>query len=353
MRLVLRLILGLGLALLFCRRAGAVILYPEDDAAAGTIPRPAGDVVGQWSTNASCVAIRPNYVLTTRHQGGGVGTTVTFGGTQYVVAEEIPVGNADLRIARLTTPTGQPANLTDFVPVYNGNDNAVQVFTVGGFGRGRGAALTDPGNATYGYQWATGTNTNDTLRFGRNTIDGTDTVVPSQGQPFTSDVLRGDFDRRGPTAVPFEAMIAEFDSGSGWFVENGPGNWQVRGLSAYVGHDETVNKDEPANEALFASHLNASFDAPDGMEAIRLGSYADFINANVPEPTAFASLGFAAMLLLPRRRRRPVLCASAGSASADPTQVSLSVPSVFSVFSVPPLPATPRHEAWRSSHAQF
>src|SRR6478752_896170 len=99
MRLVLRLILGLGLTLLFCRRAGTVILYPEDVAAAGTIPRPAGDVVGQWSTNSSCVAIRPNYVLTTRHQGGGVGTSVTFGGTQYVVAEEIPVGNADLRIA--------------------------------------------------------------------------------------------------------------------------------------------------------------------------------------------------------------------------------------------------------------
>ena len=231
MRLVLRLVLCLGLALLFCRRTGAVILYPEDDAAAGTIPRPAGNVVGQWSTNASCVAIRPNYVLTTRHQGGGVGTTVTFGGTQYVVAEEIPVGNADLRIARLTTPTGQPANLTDFVAVYNGDDSATgQVFTMGGFGRGRGTALTDPGNATYGYQWGPGAN--DTLRFGRNTIDGTDTVVPSQGQPFTSDVLRGDFDRRGPTAVPFEAMIAEFDSGSGWFVENGPGNWQVRGLSA-------------------------------------------------------------------------------------------------------------------------
>lgn len=315
MRCFPRLILGVGLVLLLGQRADAVITYPEDDASAGSIPRPAGNVVGQWSTNASCVAIRSNYVLTTRHQGGGVGTTVTFGGTQYVVAEEIPVGNADLRIARLTTPTGQPANLTDFVPVYNGNDNAVQVFTVGGFGRGRGAALTDPGNATYGYQWGPGAN--DTLRFGRNTIDGADTVVPSQGQPFTSDVLRGDFDRRGPTAVPFEAMIAEFDSGSGWFVENGPGNWQVRGLSAYVGHDQTFNKDEPANQALFASHLDASIDAPDGMEAIRLGSYADFINANVPEPTAFASLGFAAMLLLPRRRRRPVLCASAGPASAD------------------------------------
>ena len=129
--------MGLGLALLLCQRAGAVILYPEDDAAAGSIPRPSGNVVGQWSNNGSCVAIRPNYVLTTRHQGGGVGTTVTFGGTPYVVAEEIPVGSADLRIARLTTPGGQPANLTDFVPVYNGDDSATgQVSRWAGFGRG-------------------------------------------------------------------------------------------------------------------------------------------------------------------------------------------------------------------------
>jgi hypothetical protein len=305
MRLSRGLILGLGFALLLGQRAGAVIIYPEDDATAGSISRPSGNVVGQWSNNASAVAIRPNYVLTTRHQGGGVGTTVTFGGTSYVVAEEIPVGNADLRIARLTTAGGQPANLTDFVPIYNGDDNAVQVFTVAGFGRGRGAALTDPGNATYGYQWAAGTNTNDTLRFGRNTIETSGTETPQPGQPFTSDVLGADFDRRGSaTAVPFEAIIAEFDSGSGWFVENGPGNWQVRGISAYVGHD-TLNEDEPVNQALFASHLNAAIDAPDGMEAIRLGSYADFINANVPEPTGAAVLAVGAIVLALHRRPSP------------------------------------------------
>src|SRR4051794_39335676 len=145
MRLSRGLILGLGFVLLLGQqRVGAVIIHPEDDATAGTIPRPSGNVVGQWSSNGSAVAIRPNYLLTTRHQGGGVGTTVTFGGTPYLVAEEIPVGNADLRIARLTTLGGQPANLTDFVAVYNGDDNATGQFTAGGFGRGRGAALTDP-----------------------------------------------------------------------------------------------------------------------------------------------------------------------------------------------------------------
>ena len=67
----------------------------------------------------------------------------------------------------------------------------------------------------------------------------------------TSDVLRGDFDRRGSaTAVPFEATIAEFDSGSGWFVENGPGNWQVRGHRAqYVDHTNG-KRGQPGEQAL-------------------------------------------------------------------------------------------------------
>jgi len=112
-------------------------------------------------------------------------------------------------------------------------------------------------------------------------------------------------DEKRRKVAQFEAMIAEFDSGSGWFVENGPGNWQVRGLSAYVGHDETFNPNVPDNaaQALFASHLDASIDAPDGMEAIRLGSYADFINANVPEPTGAAVFACGAMVLLQARRR--------------------------------------------------
>lgn len=310
MRVSAGLLMVFGFALLCGQRASGVILYPEDDASAGSIPRPSGNVVGQWSNNASCVAIRPNYVLTTRHQGGGpaFGTTVTFGGTQYLVADETPVADADLRIVRITTLAGQPANLTDFVPVYSGNDNATgQDFTVGGFGRGRGAALTDPTPTpgTYGYAWGAGGN--DTLRFGRNTIDAFGAEGPP-GVPFTSDVLRADFDRRGgATAVPFEATIAEFDSGSGWFVENGPGNWQVRGISAYVDH-HPANVDQPGAQALFASHLDASIDAPDTLEAIRLGSYAAFINANVPEPTGLTVLGSAAMLACARRRRTSPSC---------------------------------------------
>src|SRR5687767_2067050 len=78
----------------------AVIVHPGETVTEAALQ----NVVGSWGTNASAVAIAPNYILTTRHQGGGVGTPVVFGGTSYVVDQEILVGNADLRIARIETP---------------------------------------------------------------------------------------------------------------------------------------------------------------------------------------------------------------------------------------------------------
>ena len=63
-------------------------------------------VVGRWSTNASVVAVGPNYIITTRHQGGGTGTSVVLGGVTYYAAEEIDHGTADLRVIRLRTATG-------------------------------------------------------------------------------------------------------------------------------------------------------------------------------------------------------------------------------------------------------
>ncbi len=59
-------------------------------------------VVGKWASNASCVAIHPRWIATTRHQGGGVGTRVYFDGQPYTVLEIIiPDPKADLRICRI------------------------------------------------------------------------------------------------------------------------------------------------------------------------------------------------------------------------------------------------------------
>jgi hypothetical protein len=281
--------------------AHAVITHPGDDATITTISAPPANAIGRWSTNASAVAINPNYILTTRHQGGGVGTSVVFGGTTYEVAEVINVGTADLRIARITTVGGgAPANLSTFTPLYTGSDAAPLTFTLGGFGRGRGAALTATTGGTYGYQWAAEGNTN--LRFGRNVIDGSG-VATDDPPGFVSDVLVADFDGPGaPTAIQFEGIITEFDSGSGWFVENGSGNWQVAAISRGVGHS-TANQSEAFDRALFASNLNGGIASPDGMDAVRLSSYSGFINSSVPEPTGAALVGLLGAGALLRRRR--------------------------------------------------
>jgi hypothetical protein len=205
-RMKMRWLLGLGgvgacVASFAPGAAHAVVIHPADDGV--TVPGPAASVVGRWGGNASAVAVAPNHILTTRHQGGGVGTMVVFGGTTYEVAEIVNVEPADLRIARITTPGGAgPANLGAFTPLYTGPD-VVQNFTLGGFGRGRGANLTTTGG-TYGYAWNGDGNT--TLRFGRNRLETAGNAVDSQNG-YTSAVVGADFDAPGTgNAVAVEAI---------------------------------------------------------------------------------------------------------------------------------------------------
>ena len=238
--------------------AQALIIHPQDEPFAG--PQPAAAVVGRWSSNASLVAVAPNYAITTRHQGGGVGTVVTFAGNQYVVAEEIPHPSADLRVVRLELPGGGQANLAHWVNVYDATDELTQVATGSGFGDGRGATISQLG-IPVGYEWG-GAATRQ-LRFGRNRIDGTS--VLSFGS-FTSDVLLADFDpHQGLTSVQYECTIAEGDSGGGWFLFQG-GEWKVAGLGVAV---------QNFGQAMFLP--------PEEMLLLRISSYASFIQASIPE----------------------------------------------------------------------
>jgi hypothetical protein len=281
--------------------ARAVIVHPGEEF---TVPA-LENVVGRWSDNASAVAIAPNYIITTRHQNGGVGTTVVFGGTSYVVDQEILVGSADLRIARLAN-----ANLTQYTPIYTGNDVGVPV-TIGGFGRGAVTTPLTTTGGTYGYAWDNSSNT--TLRFGHNMTDdfvssAPDTILTNVA--VVNDLLVADFD--GPSALsPGEGMIALFDSGGGWFVDNN-GTWQVAALSRAIDHSGPNADDpltigttdpQPQAQALFASFQNAELPAPDYLDGIRLSSYREFINGQVPEPGTGAVLIAAGSLLGVRRRR--------------------------------------------------
>jgi len=218
---------------------------------------------------------------------------VMFGGAAYTVVEETPIGNADLRVARLASTI----SLTQWVNLYTGSNEVGQFAVLGGYGQGRGATLSDA-TGPYAYQWDGTVNT--TLRFGRNQIDSTATSTPSAGDPFTSAVLVGDFDpRQALTSAPVEAALAEFDSGGGFFLLDG-GVWKVAGINRGTEH---------AGRSIFRANL-ADPDVPDGrdgpdeIDAVRVSTYAAQIAAAVPEPSTAAALLIAGAGLLARRRRR-------------------------------------------------
>ncbi|MFN3168323.1 MAG: PEP-CTERM sorting domain-containing protein [Phycisphaeraceae bacterium] len=256
--------------------SGALVLHPADDPPLG-LAKPADAVVGQWLgvNEASLVVIDPNFAITTKHQGGGIGTDVVIDGAMYKVADIVNHPTADLRVVRLETPGGSAANLSDFVGVYDQTDEVGQTAVLGGYGEVRGDDITIIGNLV-GYEWA-GDASRD-LRWGANVID-------SAGTAGANDVLLADFDSDAD-GVFGEATLAEGDSGGGVFLWDGT-EWKVAALHRAV---------ENNNQALFSA-------TPELMDGVRLSSYHGFIDNAVPEPTSAALLPALAGLAARRRRR--------------------------------------------------
>ena len=240
--------------------------------------RPEDEAVARWGTNASCVVVAPNHVITTLHQGGGVGLSIDHDGDPatdpYIVAEIFEHGQADLRVARLVDAGGADATLSYTIDPNMGTDEDDYDAVIGGYGKGRGDNLIS-GDIHYGYEWAG--NGNTTLRWGENAITN-DTSGNSDG--YVTNVLYADFDRAGaPSALPGEAATGEYDSGGGWFINVGTRkapDWRVAGLARGVAH---------FGESWFRQ---PSGDPPgDYFDAVRISSYADWVNG-ILHPYAWA-----------------------------------------------------------------
>jgi len=262
--------------------AVACLAFPPTDARAlvlhegstGAAAHPADATIGRWSYNGSCVAVASDMVLTTRHQGGGIGAEVVFGGNTYEVVELFLHTEADLRLARVV-PTSGGGDL-DAVDLYTVSldpkamDETDYTAVIGGYGKGRGANLYE-GDVHYGYAWASGTNT--VLRWGENAIDAT-VPAPSTSNGYASALVGADFDPSGAAgAEAAEAATAEYDSGGGWFVyvtaTADPG-WYLAGLTRGAQH-------AVEGESWFRQ---PSGDPPgDGMDAVRTSHYAAWIDA--------------------------------------------------------------------------
>ena len=259
-------------AVLFAVPCQAVIIHPEDEPP-DAVNTPGSAVVGRWHDDSSAVAIAPNHLITTRHQRRGVGTSVVFDGAPYIIAAVTNHPTADLRVCRITTPSGAPANLRHIVWLYRADDEVGKEVLLGSSGLGRGAELKN-GATTYGYAW--GDPGSEQVRWGRNRIDATADDV-SDGER-VSNVVIADFD--GPHAassLEAEGIGANGDSGGGWFIQDGA-RWRVAGMFRGVEHPF---------EAWF---LNASTLAPDpdAFDGVRISNYATFIDSVLgPAPGDF------------------------------------------------------------------
>jgi len=255
--------------------ASAVVLHPAGEPNLVTwTDRPADDVVGRWSTNATCVAVSSNCVLTVRHAGGGTGTSVTIGGRAYTIAQIWNHSTADLRIIKLNG-----ANLANFVDIYEDTNEVGEDTVMGGYGKGRGAILQTSG-VTYGYGWGSAS-----LRFGTNRIIGTQNN--STLGAYTSDIVIADFDGLGEgQSTTYECAIAGYDSGGGWFIKVGDA-WQVAGLARAVeSHYEQGHEGDPnyiLNESWFRNRDNPHVPHPDYLDAVRLSSYAQWLYDTLPD----------------------------------------------------------------------
>lgn len=282
----------LMLCLITPKHSFALVFHPDHEpnmAEWSDVPSP--NVVGKWITNlsstngrASCVAISPRFVITTKHQGGGTASIIEIGGQQYQIAEiwdhpDKPNPSfpdykvVDLRLAKLVD-----ADLQDFVPLYTRFNEAagVSYAAFGGFGLGRGSSLYTDG-LLYGYQWQDrNTYRNDTQRWGTNMVDATynNYYFDESGILYNIDLIISDFDGHDPViddseTTIYETIFAEFDSGAGVFLKS-DGQWHLAGIGRAVEH---------VGESWFRDEADPNIAHPDAFYSVRVSSYDGWIES--------------------------------------------------------------------------
>jgi hypothetical protein len=272
--------------------ACGIVLHPGDGEPnyVEWTDRPGDEVVCRWGINASCVVISRNCVITTRHQGGGVGVDVEVGGVTYEIERiwnhpgvtdfsDGSYSGVDLRIAQLAD-----ANFVDCAGLYSdyGEAEFEDDIVIGGFGVGRGKVLeSEPNDIVYGYEWeedSAGGNRN--LRWCTNRIDFTMDNIQTGDQKH--DFVVADFD--GPFETVYEGVVAGYDSGGGWFAKV-DGEWELVGLTRGVDH-------AGSRESWFMSKNDPTVADADRMDGLRMSSYAEWAGDVLEEVCRYGECGF-------------------------------------------------------------
>jgi hypothetical protein len=260
--------------ILLCAVSLAIVVHPGMDG--GPADRPSDMVVGSWNSNGSCVVVSPSCVITTKHQGGSIGSTVVVCGSAYTVDAIINHSTSDVRVARLAG-----ANFSDYVPLnVNGSENDITV-VLGGFGKQRGEELTTSGTL-WGYRWA---GDNSTLTWATNSVDAI-TYISGASH------LQIDFDLPGRKTSLYEGIPAVYDSGSGLFYYGNGTGWSLYGLcdgiTALSGYEDSAYFMNPYLIGVKKKHNDAS--SAQKAYYSRASDYAEWANGAIATLEADAAV---------------------------------------------------------------
>ncbi|NLH17682.1 MAG: hypothetical protein GX455_13985 [Phycisphaerae bacterium] len=261
----------LGMVFIMGGSSWGIIFHPDGEPNLATwTDRPPQALVGRWGSNASCVAISPNCVITTQHQGVSTGIPVVLDGKTYQVRRLWLHETADLCVAELND-----ADLRHYVTLNDSSDEIGSLLVIAGYGNGRGAILQTFG-IVYGYEYDR--LSNETLRLGTNRIDS----VASRAE--SEDTLVADFDGLlRADSTQYECIPAQYDSGGGWFLFRDSA-WKLAGLSQSVeSHYEQGHHGDPEYlipyQAWFNTRSYPVRPDPDQVQAVRIQPYLSWIKA--------------------------------------------------------------------------
>lgn len=225
--------------------SNAVVLHNDEEPA----DRPSNNVMGRWNNSTSCIAIGENWVVSTAHQGGGIGSTVLINNTTYVVNEYF-LSEGDMALSHITKLNGENANLTDFVEMSIDSKKFINnQAIIGGYGFGRGAGLYT-NDILYGYKWSS----EQKLRWGTNIITKIDDYH-----------VRSSFNESGTIN---ECGLSAGDSGGGWFIKKN-NKWILIGISRGTEH---------YGESWFRNKIDPLLEDPDGLDAGNINYVANKFN---------------------------------------------------------------------------
>lgn len=245
---------------------------------------------GQWGSYLG-TAIAPNYFITAKHVGGGVGMSFTYQGSSYITTAQYSQPNSDLQIWQVS------GTFSTYAPLYSGNGELNQNLVVIGRGTQRGADVLVGGDLK-GWGWGAA----DTVqRWGENQVSQIGDFQIGLG-----NMLRATFELG---AGPNEATLSVGDSGGAVFIQDG-GVWKLAGINygvdgpyKYSAADATsFNAAIFDQSGLYGQTSPTTWDLitstdPGALYSSRISDQLTWINSVVPEPSEWALASTLGLLL--------------------------------------------------------